>query len=329
MTSALVTGSTGFVGSFLVEELLANGRDVSCVIRQSSDLQWLRDQPVNFIRWDLVNGSPPVKQIEGIDEVYHVAGLTTASQEEAFYRVNRDAVRNLIDALHEANVTPERFLLVSSLAAAGPSVDRTPRTEDEPCEPVSHYGKSKREGEIVLQRNAGDIPYTIIRPPVVIGPRDEMVLDMVEMVTNGVVPKFGRYKTYSFIFVLDLVRGILEAVESDEAVDETFFLSHPETVTWTSFMQHIGDALDMDPMMLSLPDTMASLIAGLSERLGGLPGVKESFTRDKAVELQQPSWVCTADKAKKAFGFEAEYDFASTAELTIEWYQQHGWIPAS
>ncbi len=329
MTSALVTGSTGFVGSFLVEELLAHGRDVSCVIRRSSNLRWLRDKPVDFLQWDLVDAATPSQGLDEFDEVYHVAGLTTASNEDAFYRVNRDAVRNLLDAFQVSDEQPDRFVLVSSLAASGPATDRVPKTEEDACEPISHYGKSKREGEVVLKRNAGDIPYTIIRPPVVIGPRDEMVLDMVEMVMNGVVPKFGRYKQYSFIFVLDLVRGIRKAADSDQTVDETYFLSHPDSVTWASFMQEIGEALEIDPFMLSLPDAMAPLIAGLSEKIGGLPGVKESFTPDKAQELIQPSWVCSSEKATGAFGFEAEYDFSRTARLTIEWYQKHGWITAS
>ncbi len=326
MTSALVTGGTGFVGSFLVEELLANGRDVTCIIRKSSDLRWLRDLPVDYMTWDLVHDEPPIERLHDVDEVFHAAGLLTSTNEDAFYQVNSRTVSTLLSALHQAGVTPRRFLLVSSLAAAGPSFHRTPRIEGEPCLPVSHYGKSKREGEVRLQREAADIPYTIIRPPIVIGPRDEMVLDMVEMVTNWMVPRFGRYKKYSYVFVKDLVRGIRKAVEAETARDEIYFMSHHDNVEWEEFIRAIGEKLDVNPAVISVPDAVAPVLAYVSEHTDNLPGLKESFTRDKVREMQQPSWLCSSEKAEADVGFQPEHDIDAALDRTINWYRENGWL---
>lgn len=328
MTSALVTGSTGFVGSFLVEELLDHGRDVSCVIRSSSDLRWLKEKPVDFVNWDLVNGSPPLDQLSGVEEVYHVAGLVSTRDVNKFYRVNAETVPPLIDTLFRADAPLRRFVQISSLAAAGPAYDRTPRNESEPCNPVSHYGKSKREGEVNLKNSIGDVPYTIIRPPVVVGPRDEMILDMVEMVTNRFVPRFGRNKRYSFVYVRDLVRGIRQAAEAPEARNNTYFLSHADSVSWTTFIESIGEELGIDPVLVPLPDRFASVLATVSEYLSDVPGMSESFNVDKARELQQPSWLCSPEKAERELGFHAQYDFQDTVRETVGWYRNSGWLPS-
>ncbi len=326
MKKALVTGATGFVGSFLVEALLDRDRDVHCVVRRSSNLRWLKQLPVKFVTWDLVNDPPPREHLSDVNEVYHAAGVLSARSRDGFFRVNADGVEQLLDALHDANAPVERLVMISSLAAAGPARNRVPLTEDDPPDPVSNYGKSKREGERRLLRHANGYDYTIIRPPVIIGPRDEMVLDMVEMVDTGIVPKFGRYKTYSFIYVSDLVRGICRAMETDRARNEIYFLSHPEPVGWTEFLTEIGHALDRNPTVIPVPDHLATILATIGAYVDGIPGLKDSFTRDKALEMQQRAWLCSSKKARDHLNFQCSVDFENTIRNTIDWYRQNGWI---
>jgi len=326
MTTALVTGASGFVGSFLVDQLLDRDREVRCVVRRSSNLRWLKGKPVDFLPWDLLQDPPPEDRLEDVEEVYHAAGLLTAHRKQSFFRVNALGVERLLNALHDAGAPVDRFLLVSSLAAAGPSPDRTVRRETQPCEPVSNYGKSKREGERRLLRSAGNYDYTIVRPPVIMGPRDQMMLDMVEMVQNDVVPKFGRYKKYSFIHVSDLVRGICRAVSSDRARNETYFLSHPDPIEWESFLREIGRVLGRDPMILPVPDRMATVLATVGQYVDGLPGLKESFTRDKALEMEQRAWLCSPEKARTHVDFQCSMDFDETVENTVRWYRNKGWL---
>ena len=219
---ALVTGATGFIGSYLAEALLKRGYEVTCIARSTSSLRWIEHLDLKYIHCDLADVDRCADHVRGFDYIFHLAGRTKATKEEEFFTANAVCTGNLARVAAERNPGLSRFVYVSSLAAAGPSSSGMPLKEDCRPMPVSFYGKSKLEGEKSVLRFRHRIPVTIVRPPAVYGPRDNDFLVMFRMVKKGIFPYWGK-GLYSMLYVEDLVTGIILSAEKKEAEDKTFF----------------------------------------------------------------------------------------------------------
>ncbi|MEN0110196.1 MAG: NAD-dependent epimerase/dehydratase family protein, partial [Planctomycetota bacterium] len=177
MARTLVTGATGFIGVRLVERLVARGDRVACLVRPTSDTGGLEPLGVERAVGSLGDAESLVRAVggsfggEGAEVVLHVAGLTHAWRAEDFHRVNAEGTATLCRAAAGAS-SPPTVVLLSSLAAAGPSPDGAPHTEATKPAPISHYGRSKLAGERAARRFADRLPLSIVRPPVVFGPGD-------------------------------------------------------------------------------------------------------------------------------------------------------------
>ncbi|HZV12723.1 MAG TPA: NAD-dependent epimerase/dehydratase family protein, partial [Candidatus Kapabacteria bacterium] len=167
---ALVTGTTGFIGSHLAEQLLSKGYDVRCLVRKTANLRWLENKPFELVYGGLSDMASLVAAVKDVDCIYHVAGLTAAKSREEFLRGNRDATRNLLEAAGENGNALKRFIYVSSQAAVGPSPTAKPIDETFPYHPITAYGESKKAAEEEVQKFSSVFPITIVRPPAVYGP---------------------------------------------------------------------------------------------------------------------------------------------------------------
>ena len=184
---ALVTGGQGFIGSHLCGRLISAGHRVRVLARPSSGLTNLDGLPVEVVRGDLTGDGSLAQAVAGVDWVFHLAGALKGFSQEELLRVNRDGTKRLVEACAAHTPDLSRFVLVSSLAAAGPSASGgLPRTEDAPPAPLTWYGKSKLEAEMVVLK-AG-LPFTILRPPIVFGPRDRDVFSYFQIAKAGVLP---------------------------------------------------------------------------------------------------------------------------------------------
>src|ERR687888_1898301 len=144
--SALVTGATGFIGSHLVDALVAERWRVRCLVRRSSDLRWIPQQQVELAYGGMDEPSMMARALEGVDVVFHIAGVTSALTRDEYFRVNVHGTRRLIEAITER--APRALLvLCSSLAAAGPAREGRPLTEQDPPTPIGPYGESKLAAE--------------------------------------------------------------------------------------------------------------------------------------------------------------------------------------
>ena len=170
MAKVLVTGGTGFIGRHLVERLVERGDDVTCLVRNVKRAAVLGDLDVRSAIGDVTDAESLDDAVAGAEVVYHLAGATLVFSAEQFHRVNETGARNVADAC-AAQSTPPVLVFVSSLAAAGPTTPEQPRVESDLPNPVSNYGKSKWAGEQRLMEMAAKLPITIVRPPIVIGPR--------------------------------------------------------------------------------------------------------------------------------------------------------------
>jgi nucleoside-diphosphate-sugar epimerase len=311
MTIALVTGASGFVGSNLVDCLLERDYHVKVLVRRSSNLRWLEGRPVDRVEADL--GKPLA--LPFCDVVFHVAGVIRGGSWGEFLEGNRDLSRRVFEGAHAA-----RFVHVSSLAAAGPGEGLD---ETVPCAPVSLYGKSKWEGEQEVWRRRDRIPVTVIRPPVVYGPRDLGILDLYRLVGWGLSPRIGKGMLLSIVHVRDLVKGIALAAESPAAANEVFYMGHPRPETMAGILESIARAMGRRPLRVPVPDRVLRFLGAVTEDAAGFLGFSPMFGRDKAMEMTQRAWSCSSAKARRILGWEASVPLDRGMAETMEWYRAH------
>ncbi len=327
----LVTGATGFVGSHLVDLLLDRGYAVRCLVRKTSNLQWLANKPVELVEGSLQDVQSLEQAVQGIEGVFHIAGVIAARSERGYFEANQKGTRNLLQAVLRYNPTIQRFLHMSSLAAVGPapSLDQ-PVTEDTPPHPITAYGRSKAAAEREVLAVQDQLPVTIIRPPAVYGPRDAALVALFQTIVRGIVPLIGLKEKYvSLVHVADLVRGTLLAFESPKAAGEIFFISSERFYTWeevgTTVIRAAGKRRYFK---VKIPHALVLTIAGFSEFLGRFSTKPPVFNLDKGRDFIQPYWICSVDKAKRLLGYRQEVEIDQGVPETLQWYIEQGWITA-
>ncbi len=324
---ALVTGASGFIGGFLVQELVRRGHEVVCLLRPTSAREHLPKNRVEIRIGSLGDPASLSPAVEGVDWVFHLAGATKALQPQDFFRVNAQGTENLLRACLTHNARLRRFLLVSSLAAAGPAPDPSGINESDPPRPVSHYGRSKLAAEEAVLQHAAEVPVTIVRPPVVYGPRDRDVYEYFKQVKAGVALHLGRAERYfSIIHVADLVAGILRAAQVEAAAGRVYFLANPKAVTWRELGEEIARALDKRPLKIVVPEASATVVAALSELTAKLTRRPALLGFDKVREMKERYWVCRADRAAQELGFRPRFSMQEGVRDTVQWYRQAGWL---
>ena len=294
---AFVTGGTGFIGSHLADHLLAssNYNEVRCLVRSRE--KWLDGKPYTRIHGDL-SSIPTLRQaVTGVDTIFHLAGVVSAPSQDEFNRANVDATENLIRVADQAGV--KNIIILSSLAAAGPS-NGSPKTEDDPLNPVSMYGHSKRMMEEMIQKTATrSMSVKILRPPAVYGPRENQIFTLFRMMKFGVTPIVGNgYKPkLSMVYVDDLVDGILKASEDTKKGIDTFFISGQITC-WQEIKEIADTVFGKKSLSLKIPPAAVKKVAGFIETTATLFGSYPVVNREKAREMVL-EWTCNSDKAEQ------------------------------
>ena len=322
----LVTGAAGFVGSHLVETLVDRGYEVSCLVRKTSNLAWLKPLPVRFVFGDVLDADSLPGAVEGMDYVYHVAGAVKALREADFFLVNAGGTANLLEACAAPGQSLQRFVLVSSQAAAGPPEIGHPLTEDDPPRPITPYGLSKLRAEVLTASYAARLPVTVVRPPAIYGPRDRETLTVFQWINRGLCPVPRQKRFFSLIHVRDLVTGLILAAESPASVGRTYHLANdgPESLEGMSTL--IAQALGRHPVTLRLPQAAFDLAGGASTLAGRLRRRPQIFDRYKAMELSLPSWVYDTRRARAELGFQASISVPDGVRETTDWYRKAGWL---
>lgn len=323
-----ITGATGFIGSHLVDRLLAAGHTVRVLVRASSNLQWLKDKPVTFVSGDITDERTLAPFLEGADFVYHVAGVVKARDRAGYFAGNEGATRAMLETAGRVAPDLKRFLFVSSQTAAGPATSlATPTNEDMPCHPITTYGESKLAAEQAVREYFDEFPCTIVRPPAVYGPRDTEIFIYFQTVARGLNSMIGfDDKRLSLVHVEDLVSGIILAAESERAIGETYFIASDEYYSWPQVGTVTAAALGRSTFTVRLPHAIVFTVAALAQAAASLTGKAATLNLEKARDITQRYWICDVSKARHELGYTQQYPLERGIPHTIAWYREQGWL---
>jgi nucleoside-diphosphate-sugar epimerase len=329
----LVTGATGFVGSHLVEALLARGDDVVGLIRSPTKAaRVFTERKPEVVEGDLGNHAALRRAADGADAVFHAAALTSARTRAEFFAANVTGTQHVLDAVRDAAPRLHRLVYVSSIAAAGPSSRGMPVTEDAEPRPVSDYGASKLAGEQAVRQSG--LPWTVVRPPAVYGPRDVELRRVFSFARWRVAPVFGDGRQeLSLIHVEDLVSALLAALDRGRP-EGTYFAAHPEVVTSAEFVAAVGRAVTevlhgraRDPrLVLRIPFGVARAALTINGAVLHALGRSTVLSADKIPELLAEAWTCSAAALERDTGWRAAIGTVDGLRSTAAWYRDAGWL---
>jgi len=323
---ALVTGASGFIGSNLVDRLLAEGVRVKCLVRRGSDLTWLRDLPVTLVTGDFQESASLAQAVADTDLVFHVAGVTRAARRAGYFQGNYEATCNLLRACEDYGPPGQKFVFISSLAAAGPS-SGSPLTEDLDPQPVSTYGESKLWAENAVLEFSRQHPATIIRPPVVYGPRDRDTLLLFKSLKRGLQVIPGRLaQRVSLVHVHDLVMGIWLAAGSHRTPGRVYYLCGDGHCDWQTLGEYLGRVLGRRFRTFHVPWWLMRLVALGGSLASQFTSTPTLMNLDKLREIRQTQWLCSNERAKAEIGFQPAVDLLTGLAATAAWYKEAGWL---
>ncbi|MGE5174899.1 MAG: NAD-dependent epimerase/dehydratase family protein [Hyphomicrobiales bacterium] len=323
---AVVTGASGFVGSHVVDELLRGGARVRCLLRRTSSRRWLEGKPVELVTVSLDDPHRLARSLDGADWVVHAAGLTHATSAIRLHEANVKATETLLRATLEACPDLKRFLYVSSQAAAGPSPDGRPVTEDQLPQPVSSYGESKLRGEKLVMLLADRLPVTAIRPPGVYGPRDTAFLRAFVAAKRHVRPVLRKGGRFSLIHATDLAAAVRLLLTDDRAVGQVFFAAEPDLTDYEEFGAILTEAMGTWTVRITPPTFLLAAGAFLGEFVSGLTGRATLMSREKFREIMSGDWLCSSAKIRSRLGWEPAIGLREGLLATRDWYREARWV---
>ncbi len=326
---AFVTGGTGFIGSHLVEELKRRGYgEVRCLVR--SRLRWLEGLDVVPVYAGMDDVGALREAIRGVDYVYHVAGVTRATDWETFEQANVAATLHLLDAVREASPGVRRVLVTSSLAAVGACPGGV-ADEATPLRPVTRYGRSKAEMERAVaawQAQHPEVPVVVVRPPSVYGPREADIFTLIKTASRGLFPTTGPADVpyLSLVHGRDLVRGMVDAAASDATVGQTYFVGSEAQYSWDDVRRAVAGALGRKALRVPVPGALVGAVGAAVEFAGRLVGQYPPLNREKAREARVACKMCSVEKARRDFGYRQQIPLDEGMRETIAWYRAQGWL---
>ena len=332
----LITGASGFIGGYLVDEALRRGYEVWAGVRAGSDRSHLQDQRIKFI--DLLYHDSHALTVQlsefaiaygAWDYVIHNAGLTKTPDKRNFFRVNADNTHHLIEALNAADCRPRKFLLMSSLSSYGQGDEHTfrPIRLDDQQHPDTVYGKSKLEAENYL-RTQTHFPYVILRPTGVYGPGEKDYFLEIQSINSGFDLAVGfTPQRITFIYVKDLATVAFLALENKTVQNRHYFVADGDVYTDEEFAHMIQDILGKERVLHArVPLCLVYIACSVSEWIGKLLKKSMTLNSDKYIILKQRNWICDVSPLQQELGFTPEYSLRRGLEESIAWYRNAGWL---
>jgi nucleoside-diphosphate-sugar epimerase len=327
----LITGASGFIGSFIVEEALRRGFETWAAVRGSSSRQFLTDERINFIELNLSSEAQLTEQLRGLqfDYVVHAAGVTKCLDKQDFHRINTEGTQHLVRVLLALQMRIKRFVYISSLSIMGAIREQQPYTEileSDVAKPNTAYGKSKLEAEKWLA-TVKDLPYVILRPTGVYGPRERDYFMMAKSIQSHTDFAVGyKQQDITFVYVTDVVQAVFLACEKG-VTGRKYFLSDGEVYQSSTFSNLIRKELD-NPwwIRITAPIWVLRVVTFIGEYVGRLTGKVTALNNDKYNIMRQRNWRCDIEPARKELGYEPQVKLEEGVRRSIQWYKDNKWL---
>lgn len=334
-SSILITGASGFIGSFIVEGALERGFRTWAGMRAGSSKAYLQDERISFCMLDFSRPEELRKQLAAhkaehgsFDYVVHCAGVTKCKDKRDFDRVNYGQTKLFADTLRELDMVPRQFIFISTLSVFGPIHEETyqPIDEHDTPHPNTAYGESKLKAEQYLQ-SLQNFPYVIYRPTGVYGPREKDYYLMAKSIRNHVDTAVGfRRQDLTFVYVKDIVQALFLGIEK-EVCRRAYFLADGQVYPSRAFSDLIQKELNVSGVLhLTFPLWVLKAVSLLAEQIAKLKGSTSTLNSDKYKIMKQRNWQCNIAPTITELGYQPQYDLERGVRETIAWYKQEGWL---
>ena len=326
----LITGASGFIGSFIVEEALKRGFETWAAVRRSSSKEWLQDERIHFIELNLSSKEQLTDQLKPhqFDYVVHAAGVTKCLNKQDFHRINTEGTKNLVDAFLELQMPLKRFVFISSLSIFGAIREQQPyqeiRESDTP-QPNTEYGRSKLAAEQYLATTT--LPYIILRPTGVYGPREKDYFIMAKSIKQHSDFAVGyKRQDITFVYVKDVVQAVFLALDKGDN-GRKYFLSDGQVYQSTTFSNLIHEELGRPWWIrITAPVWVLRVVTFFGEYVGRMTGKVTALNNDKYNILKQRNWRCDIQPAIDELGYQPTYHLEQGVKETIRWYRDNRWL---
>ncbi|MBN2199827.1 MAG: NAD(P)-dependent oxidoreductase [Candidatus Aminicenantes bacterium] len=298
----LVTGASGFIGGHLAEELVRRGHEVRALVRSSSKTGRLERAGAALVPGSLEDKASLAAAASGADWIFHLAAVIHAPSWETHLSASVEGTRNLLEACARTAPGLKRFVFVSSISASGPSGRGVLKKEDDPCRPISDYGRGKLLAEKLVRDFEPKLPWVILRPPNVLGAREREVKFVLSALRARVKPVLGRKEAQSsFLMVEDLVEGLILCAEKPEAVGEIFNITDGVPRSWREPVDILARLLGR--RCLTLPHGLLFALAGAAELGFKLAGKRPLVGRGALRHIRDFYWLYDGSKIERTLGF--------------------------
>lgn len=331
----LVTGASGFIGSFIVEAAIDKGYETYAGVRKTSSKRYLSKAGVNFFELDFADAQSLEQNLldfksqhGAFDYIIHCAGVTKCLNTTEFIDVNYRQTALFADTLISLGMVPRQFIYISTLSVFGPIHEDSykPIAESDVKAPNTAYGLSKLKSEEYLAQ-LPNFPYVFFRPTGVYGPRESDYFLMVKSIKNHVDFSVGyKRQDLTFVYVKDLVQAIFLAI--DKGVKRrAYFVTDGEVYSSRAFSDLIQRELG-DPFVVHIkaPLFVLKVISLLAEFFSKLLGKKSTLNSDKYKIMKQRNWRCDITPTLDELGYHPQYKLDAGVKEAVAWYKKEKWV---
>lgn len=333
--SVLVTGASGFIGHYLVEDALRKGYDVWAGVRASSSIESLNTEKVHLVELDYSTPSSlraqllEHKQMCGKwDYIIHTAGVTKCSDKSDFDKVNYLGTKNFVEELMALDMVPEKFIYLSSLSVFGPIHENDGKIihQGDVPQPNTAYGVSKIKAEEYLQ-SLTDFPYLIFRPTGVYGPREKDYFLMAKSIQKHIDFAAGfKKQILTFVYVADLSQAIFLGMQS-QLTQKSYFVTDGNIYSSRDFSDLIQKELG-NPFVIHIkcPLIILKVISLCAEFIASSSGKSSTLNADKYKIMKQRNWQCDITPLIDDLGYNPEFPLDRGVKESISWYKKEAWL---